>query len=288
MIPPKPEDLMYTTQEIGRAVIDWANFTGFTAENCGSCKATANVLAGGPGWCCPCGHYNVQSWSNSQIPHTQPKYGPPQQVILDGIKSVKYAFYSAEADALYGHCVYKVKGKETLVTIVCESKDQAKGWPDAVLVGQITIGDCVRGNNHYNSLIKQRIDWSDQFRGLMNSFKPIFRKEDFEDLIIKTPIYNEPSPPPKPSPVQITAVGDHATSIAGFVIPDKRLVVTAEWIIDGVKFIRVRTSNEFRRKYGPDAIPVYNEPGVDARWTARQEPKFRYRWVGDRYKKEPV
>jgi hypothetical protein len=45
-------------------------FNGFTASDCSSCRATANVLNGEPGWFCPCGHYNFQSWSDSQIPYT--------------------------------------------------------------------------------------------------------------------------------------------------------------------------------------------------------------------------
>ena len=79
------EDLMWDVPKIADAVRTWNSFDGFTAETCGKCKATANVLGGCPGWFCPCGHYNCQSWNCHTIPHAHPTYGPDRQVILDGV-----------------------------------------------------------------------------------------------------------------------------------------------------------------------------------------------------------
>ena len=80
-----PEDLDYTVDEIR----DKFAGRGFTAETCGSCKATANVLAGNPGWFCPCGHFNTQSWNHHQIPHDEPTYGPPHDRIVEAFKDVE-------------------------------------------------------------------------------------------------------------------------------------------------------------------------------------------------------
>ena len=77
----------FTADEIRDAQQTWTYSNGFSGESCGSCKATANVLAGGPGWFCGCGHYNVQSWSHHQIPHDSPDYGPTQAVIAEGHSS---------------------------------------------------------------------------------------------------------------------------------------------------------------------------------------------------------
>jgi hypothetical protein len=87
MIEVTPEEMDYSIEKI-REMKQWPGFNGFTAESCGSCKATANVLAGGPGWFCPCGHFNVQSWSGFQIPHRAPTYGPGQAKILEAYHDV--------------------------------------------------------------------------------------------------------------------------------------------------------------------------------------------------------
>lgn len=87
----------YTTTAIAEAVLTWANFNGFTGEQCSVCKATANVLAGGPGWHCPCGHYNLQSWHCHMIPHEAPLYGPRQDLIHRGIQMARCAKRVAEA-----------------------------------------------------------------------------------------------------------------------------------------------------------------------------------------------
>ena len=74
----------YTAPEI-REMLRWANFNGFTADSCGKCRKTVNVLAGGPGFFCACGHYNIQSWHCFQIPHERPDYGPAQATIQEGL-----------------------------------------------------------------------------------------------------------------------------------------------------------------------------------------------------------
>ncbi len=50
---------------------------GFTADTCGKCRATVNVMANTGGWHCPnCESFNMQSCSGHQIPHENPDYGP--------------------------------------------------------------------------------------------------------------------------------------------------------------------------------------------------------------------
>jgi hypothetical protein len=103
-------------------------------------------------------------------------------------------------------------------------------------------------------------------------------------MIIKSPVYNKPSPP---RPKRIITAGDHQVTSAGYAIPDNRLVATTTWAdAAGVRFVRVKVSAAFRRLYGDNAVPVYDEPGVVARYTAPAAPKGRYRWVGDRYRFE--
>jgi hypothetical protein len=76
-----PEEMDYSIEKIREMRKRWG-FDGFTADTCGNCKATVNVLNDMPGWSCPCGHYNVQSWSSCRIPHDTPMYGPSRAKIL--------------------------------------------------------------------------------------------------------------------------------------------------------------------------------------------------------------
>lgn len=84
MTPPSPESMLMSASQICEAVLTWANYNGWTGERCGRCGSTANVLAGGPGWICPCGHYNVQCWHGAFLPHDDPTYGPPSFFITHG------------------------------------------------------------------------------------------------------------------------------------------------------------------------------------------------------------
>lgn len=62
---------------------------GFTADNCGKCRIKANIRAGGPGWWCPCGHWNLQDWSgNSVIPYDSPDFGPTRE-LFDAAHSIR-------------------------------------------------------------------------------------------------------------------------------------------------------------------------------------------------------
>lgn len=79
----KPEDLMYSTEKIAE-MSTWPYYQGFTADTCGSCKKTANVLAGDPGWFCACGHFNVLPFHGSRIPYDSPDLGPSQEIIKEG------------------------------------------------------------------------------------------------------------------------------------------------------------------------------------------------------------
>lgn len=76
----------YTSDQIRQAVSNH-RYMGWGAESCGSCRKTANVLAGGPGWFCPCGQYNVQSWSHRQFPHEAPDYGPSGPKIREALQT---------------------------------------------------------------------------------------------------------------------------------------------------------------------------------------------------------
>lgn len=77
--------LMMTEEGIATAVKTWANFNGFTAAQCGLCHKTANVLAGGTGYHCRCGFYNIQAWGHQVTPHDYPDYGPEGSVIAAGL-----------------------------------------------------------------------------------------------------------------------------------------------------------------------------------------------------------
>jgi hypothetical protein len=77
---------VYTVSEITEMADTWANYNGFTGETCGVCEKTANVLAGGAGWFCDCGHYNVQSLSDFGVLHEQPDMGTLGSVIVEGHK----------------------------------------------------------------------------------------------------------------------------------------------------------------------------------------------------------
>jgi hypothetical protein len=50
----------------------------FTADQCGHCKMTSNVISG-PGWFCVCGEYNILPWHNHVIPHENPDLGPSRK-----------------------------------------------------------------------------------------------------------------------------------------------------------------------------------------------------------------
>ncbi len=71
-----PEQMGFTIRDIVDACQHWANFNGFTATRCHHCKKTANVLGGGPGYICPCGHFNGMSIHGFNIPYVSPDYGP--------------------------------------------------------------------------------------------------------------------------------------------------------------------------------------------------------------------
>ena len=81
----------YTTDEITEMANSWRNYNGFSGETCGKCQKTANVLAGGPGWICDCGHYNTQGIWGHSIPHEQPDMGTPLIIIDEGHKVAENA-----------------------------------------------------------------------------------------------------------------------------------------------------------------------------------------------------
>lgn len=75
------ESFMWTPEKIAEAICTWNCWPGFSGETCGLCKIKANVLAGGPGWICICGHYNVQAWHGHSMPHNCPSLGPAQHIL---------------------------------------------------------------------------------------------------------------------------------------------------------------------------------------------------------------
>lgn len=78
-----PSGMDYPIEKIAE-MSTWTYYQGFSGESCGKCKATANVLAGGAGWFCPCGHYNFQLLFHHQPPHEMPTYGPSKHSIKEG------------------------------------------------------------------------------------------------------------------------------------------------------------------------------------------------------------
>ncbi len=85
-----PEQMDYSLEKLTE-IFGWRFFTeGFNGESCGQCKATANVMGGGAGWFCPCGHYNTQCWSGGMFPHPIADYGPPARRIRWAIKRHRF------------------------------------------------------------------------------------------------------------------------------------------------------------------------------------------------------
>ena len=53
---------------------------GWTADNCGKCKSTTNIVNFMGWWCHKCGHFNLLDWSgNHQFPHDNPDFGPTKE-----------------------------------------------------------------------------------------------------------------------------------------------------------------------------------------------------------------
>ena len=92
MIAPSPESMPMTPARICEARLTWAIYDGWSGEQCGRCSSIANIVAFGPGWFCPCAHYNVQSWSHANPPHVDPTYGPSRTAILTGHRLARQAF----------------------------------------------------------------------------------------------------------------------------------------------------------------------------------------------------
>ena len=61
----------------------------YSGETCGMCNRKANVLFPGAGWFCPCGHYNVQSFSHHQPAHVKPDIGPSRRKIELAIATIR-------------------------------------------------------------------------------------------------------------------------------------------------------------------------------------------------------
>jgi RNA polymerase subunit RPABC4/transcription elongation factor Spt4 len=81
-------DKFYTTPL--EEIVTWQHVRtyGFTADSCGNCKKTVNVICAGPGWICPnCGAFNTQNWSgNAMIPHENPDMGPTRAELQEAYR----------------------------------------------------------------------------------------------------------------------------------------------------------------------------------------------------------
>lgn len=85
MISITAKDMDYSIHQIAD-MSTWQGVIAWSGERCGDrCGATANVLIG-PGWFCPCGHYNCMSWNHHIMPHTNPTYGPTSNKLRLGYK----------------------------------------------------------------------------------------------------------------------------------------------------------------------------------------------------------
>lgn len=79
-------DLPSFTAEQIADLCEEQGFNGFTADHCGQCRTTVNVLNNRCGWFCPCGHFNLLSWSGGfQLPHEAPQHGPSAAVLREGV-----------------------------------------------------------------------------------------------------------------------------------------------------------------------------------------------------------
>jgi len=85
---PTKEDFDRTEEEIIEAC-GRPGFNGYTAEACGKCRKKANVLNGGHGWFCTCGHFNMQSFHGANIPHKDPDLGPSHDFLLAAYAKAK-------------------------------------------------------------------------------------------------------------------------------------------------------------------------------------------------------
>jgi hypothetical protein len=83
---------VYSAEEISEIIDHWKAYVGFSGETCANCPRTANILSGGPGWLCVCGHYNSQFFGTAGSMHPKPDMGPSLGTIVEGKKlSKKYS-----------------------------------------------------------------------------------------------------------------------------------------------------------------------------------------------------
>ena len=83
LISEKKKKFDFSVEKI-REMTYWQFYQGFIGDHCGTCRKTANVLNGGPGWICICGSYNVQAFHGGMMPHEHPYLGPALATIQEG------------------------------------------------------------------------------------------------------------------------------------------------------------------------------------------------------------
>ena len=173
----------WTPEKIAEAVATWHNWPGFSGESCGNCRATANVLAGGPGWFCPVcevvvdtgddekllvsEEYNCQSWSCHQMPHENPDYGPTLATIRASRKLLTYppsmfrrggderilpfVRKKQEADRLWQVCVQRA----ITVDRPCHSYFQIEGTREEAVMW-LDYASVAYGGGLFNHVLRQR------------------------------------------------------------------------------------------------------------------------------------
>ena len=83
-------------------------------------------------------------------------------------KKLFNAYYSAKADAIFGHCLYRLTTGEIAQVCALYEVGQPQGyrWDDAVLVGQVQDGGFVRESSERVNSIKFRfIAKDDRIKG---------------------------------------------------------------------------------------------------------------------------
>jgi len=82
------EDLLWPVEKMADYFANGVAGFHFVGDDCSKCSKTVNV-PNGAGWFCPCGAYNVLSFSANRFPFDSPDYGPTDASIRDAFEKAK-------------------------------------------------------------------------------------------------------------------------------------------------------------------------------------------------------
>jgi hypothetical protein len=276
---PSKESFDFTPEQIQNALNTWANYNGFEGDTCHKCKLTANVL-GGPGWICTCGHYILQNWHGGRMmPHDYPDLGPTKNIIH------------------MGHHGWIANGiPKDLREMALKDTGLYIGPP---MPTHFYTVHQLRKNGMQGIYRKAWI--SDYVTDYLMELeeKENFKKLDFRnfDIIIDKQALNSikakdsPLPEVTQMPICLTEIGrvDFSHMQAWEIPEDGRLEARSWANDDGSITVLVEPSASFKRKYGENAIPLYNDPnGLIATYAGSNVVRYRSRWNGQKYVTEKI